>query len=134
METPLEKLFAIEGLRRFARAKADPRPDCQACAWFSLCQQGCPRFVGVGGQRGHYLCRAYQRFFAHSQEGFMALRDRVLAERGALTPSPSPMRWRGEKECVAPKAPAQPVGRNDQCPCGSGRKYKHCCGRKGAGA
>ncbi len=22
------------------------------------------------------------------------------------------------------------VGRNDPCPCGSGRKYKHCCGRK----
>jgi hypothetical protein len=21
------------------------------------------------------------------------------------------------------------VGRNDPCPCGSGRKYKHCCGR-----
>jgi hypothetical protein len=23
------------------------------------------------------------------------------------------------------------VGRNDPCPCGSGKKYKHCCGRKG---
>ncbi|MBR4125932.1 MAG: SEC-C domain-containing protein [Victivallales bacterium] len=21
------------------------------------------------------------------------------------------------------------VGRNDPCPCGSGKKYKHCCGR-----
>jgi SEC-C motif-containing protein len=23
------------------------------------------------------------------------------------------------------------VGRNDPCPCGSGKKYKHCCGRTG---
>ncbi|MFP6983812.1 UPF0149 family protein, partial [Xanthomonas hortorum pv. gardneri] len=23
------------------------------------------------------------------------------------------------------------VGRNDQCPCGSGRKYKHCCATGG---
>ena len=23
----------------------------------------------------------------------------------------------------------QKVGRNDPCPCGSGKKYKHCCGR-----
>ena len=23
------------------------------------------------------------------------------------------------------------VGRNDLCPCGSGKKYKHCCGQKG---
>lgn len=23
------------------------------------------------------------------------------------------------------------IGRNDPCPCGSGRKYKKCCGAKG---
>ena len=23
------------------------------------------------------------------------------------------------------------VGRNDPCPCGSGKKYKQCCGKKG---
>ncbi|MDD4985294.1 MAG: SEC-C metal-binding domain-containing protein [Dehalococcoidales bacterium] len=21
------------------------------------------------------------------------------------------------------------VGRNEPCPCGSGKKYKHCCGK-----
>lgn len=26
------------------------------------------------------------------------------------------------------------VGRNEPCPCGSGKKYKHCCGRKPRGA
>ncbi|MBN1429935.1 MAG: DUF1186 domain-containing protein [Anaerolineae bacterium] len=25
-------------------------------------------------------------------------------------------------------APAQKIGRNDPCPCGSGKKYKYCCG------
>ncbi len=34
----------------------------------------------------------------------------------------------------SPAKPASPpagkVGRNDPCPCGSGKKYKHCCGRK----
>jgi len=29
-------------------------------------------------------------------------------------------------------AAAGPVGRNDPCPCGSGRKYKRCCGAKQA--
>lgn len=24
------------------------------------------------------------------------------------------------------------VGRNDRCPCGSGKKYKHCCAEKQA--
>jgi len=25
------------------------------------------------------------------------------------------------------RAPAAPIGRNDPCPCGSGKKYKKCC-------
>ena len=29
---------------------------------------------------------------------------------------------------------AKRVGRNDPCPCGSGKKFKSCCMRKGAGA
>ena len=29
------------------------------------------------------------------------------------------------RQAVAKKTP----GRNDPCPCGSGKKYKHCCGR-----
>ena len=24
---------------------------------------------------------------------------------------------------------SNPIGRNDKCPCNSGRKYKHCCGK-----
>jgi uncharacterized protein len=31
---------------------------------------------------------------------------------------------RGPYRRIAPK-----VGRNDPCPCGSGRKFKHCCGK-----
>ena len=27
-------------------------------------------------------------------------------------------------------AAAEKVGRNDPCPCGSGKKYKNCCGRR----
>ena len=27
------------------------------------------------------------------------------------------------------KREGKKVGRNDPCPCGSGKKYKHCCGR-----
>ena len=36
---------------------------------------------------------------------------------------PEPIRNRGEK-----------VGRNDPCPCGSGKKYKQCCLRAGGNA
>jgi preprotein translocase subunit SecA len=33
----------------------------------------------------------------------------------------------GGRSPVKRKAPK--IGRNDPCPCGSGKKYKHCCGR-----
>jgi len=40
---------------------------------------------------------------------------------------------RGEEESERPKPvrrKGKKVGRNDPCPCGSGKKYKHCCGRR----
>ena len=33
--------------------------------------------------------------------------------------------WRQEQQAVS----ATTVGRNDPCPCGSGKKYKKCCGK-----
>ncbi len=33
------------------------------------------------------------------------------------------------KPTRVPKSAASSVGRNDPCPCGSGKKYKKCCGR-----
>ena len=36
-------------------------------------------------------------------------------------------RGRRRRSC----APAQKVGRNDPCPCGSGKKYKQCHGKLG---
>lgn len=28
---------------------------------------------------------------------------------------------------IEPVKPSDPIGRNDQCPCKSGKKYKNCC-------
>jgi uncharacterized protein len=36
--------------------------------------------------------------------------------------------WRDESHGLAQPIRAQKVGRNDPCPCGSGKKYKKCCG------
>ncbi len=37
----------------------------------------------------------------------------------------------GNAEKVEPLKGASPIGRNDPCSCGSGKKYKKCCGRAG---
>ena len=38
-----------------------------------------------------------------------------------------------EAQPKQPKKAVAKVGRNDPCPCGSGKKYKNCCGAGGAG-
>jgi uncharacterized protein len=52
-----------------------------------------------------------------TQETFRALRKSLLERSGAI-----------------PRSSGPKVGRNDPCPCGSGKKYKRCCGAPGARA
>ena len=57
-------------------------------------------------------------------------RQAMLRELGiediAGAPMPKAQPRRAESDPVAPRTK---VGRNDPCPCGSGKKYKKCCGR-----
>lgn len=47
----------------------------------------------------------------------------------SLWPQAEDMARRGEELPFMSLADGQKVGRNDPCPCGSGKKYKHCCGK-----
>ena len=51
---------------------------------------------------------------------------RVEEKRDKVEQFDSKKETEGEKNIVAKK---QKVGRNDPCPCGSGKKYKKCCGK-----
>jgi uncharacterized protein len=122
-ETPLVELLESPALRAFGRAKADTLPrQCRTCEVRALCQGGCPKdriLRTPDGEEGlNYLCAGYMRFFTHCRP--------FLAELSAV--------WRrqtaAEPLAIPPAGALQPgprPGRNDPCPCGSGRKYKHCC-------
>ncbi|HYJ79615.1 MAG TPA: preprotein translocase subunit SecA, partial [Longimicrobiaceae bacterium] len=45
--------------------------------------------------------------------------------------APARPQLRTNRDPEAPRPPAPPVGRNDPCPCGSGKKYKNCHGKAG---
>jgi preprotein translocase subunit SecA len=49
----------------------------------------------------------------------------VKREAPQKPPTPAQAGTGGKKQKVGGKK----IGRNDPCPCGSGKKYKHCCGR-----
>jgi SEC-C motif domain protein len=55
-------------------------------------------------------------------------RDRSLRERSRFERENGFWRYVGREKGVPVAREAAKVGRNDPCPCGSGRKYKKCCG------
>ena len=112
--------------RKFGTDKRDTLPRyCRECEVRFMCNGGCPkdRFITTpDGEPGlNFLCAGYKMFFEH-----VNLPMRRMA--GLLEARQAPAgimqwyaleddRWRTE---------AAKAGRNDPCPCGSGRKAKHC--------
>jgi preprotein translocase subunit SecA len=56
-----------------------------------------------------------------------------IEKKEAPRPAPSPMAQLasgGDTKFKTPmRVKGKKIGRNEPCPCGSGKKYKHCCGR-----
>ncbi len=66
----------------------------------------------------HFLWAAFQR--RHLVAVRLGNRNRRIQQIGATLPGP---------HLPEPAAATLRVGRNDPCPCGSGKKFKRCCGR-----
>lgn len=56
-------------------------------------------------------------------------KERVLNARHAQAQSQTAVSSRSESENQQIRRTSPKIGRNDPCPCGSGKKYKNCCGR-----
>jgi uncharacterized protein len=125
VHTPLAGLLEQRAQQAFGAAKRDALPRiCRECEVLDLCNGGCPkdRVPVTEGEGGlNYLCAGWKRFFTHARPHL----DRFAALWRAGQPLD-----RIAKELPPPVAPAASAGRNDRCPCGSGRKYKRCCGAR----
>jgi preprotein translocase subunit SecA len=54
----------------------------------------------------------------------------VRAERAAASDEPPPVENAKDHQIKTIVNEGPKVGRNDPCPCGSGKKYKQCCGKE----
>jgi len=118
----LLEMVASPQQRRFGANKRDLLPRyCRECDVRFACHGGCPknRFVNTpDGEPGlNYLCAGYQDFFHHIAYA-MRIMVHLLRSGQDVTEIKQIMRRTFAN-----------VGRNDSCPCGSGKKYKHCHGR-----
>jgi uncharacterized protein len=133
-DAPIGELANSLRQERFGGDKHDALPDCcRRCRYLFACHGACPkdRFArGPDGQPGvSYLCAGYRAFFAHVDPTMQAMAAELQAGRPAAEVM---YRLRAGQQRVREEAGASslPVGRNDLCPCGSGRKFKRCCGRR----
>lgn len=121
-------------LTAFSVRKQGNLPEkCQTCDYRPFCHGGCPEHRPHGGDRieASVLCEGYIHFYSQCLERLEWLAgylrrgqqpppvDRNVAA-GAATDSQIGKR--------TPVPAGAKVGRNDPCPCGSGLKYKQCCG------
>ena len=103
---------------KFGKLKSDLPEDCLTCAWLQTCRGGCTkdRFHNPSNTRLNYYCPSYKMFFQHADKKFKELAKEWKRRQA---PPQSNRQTKGTPR----------VGRNDPCPCGSGLKYKKCCGR-----
>jgi uncharacterized protein len=123
-DAPLAELLESPAQVAFGEAKRDALPRfCLDCEVRPLCNGGCPkdRFIHTpDGEPGlNYLCAGLKRFFVHALPYVV----QVASERAA-GPSVKPLLAHAPGD--GPEA-FPGAGRNDPCPCGSGKKYKKCC-------
>jgi uncharacterized protein len=118
-----DALAASAVFREFGARKRRWNAECDACPFLRLCAGDCLKHRlrgGVDPTRASLLCEGWKQFYGRTLPAFEALASGIRRERSAS---------RDLARRVAAPVAAGPVGRNDPCPCGSGRKYKHCCGR-----
>jgi uncharacterized protein len=126
MDSPLETLVNSDQQQNFGEAKETTLPKyCRECDVRFACNGECPkhRFLTTpDGESGlNYLCAGYKTFFRHI-DPYMRF---MAAELAAQRPPANVMQWIAKRET---QAAFQKAGRNDLCPCGSGKKFKRCCG------
>jgi uncharacterized protein len=131
MEAPLVSLVASAQQQEFGEAKESTLPRyCRECDVRFACNGECPkhRFLTTpDGEPGlNYLCAGYKMFFHHIDPYMRFMAAELAAQRAPA----NVMRWVAEEDARARqgKTGRVKIGRNGPCPCGSGRKFKQCCG------
>jgi uncharacterized protein len=94
---------------------------CRTCDVLAMCYGECPknRFTRTPDHEEglNYLCAGYKRFFTHIRP-FTDQLAALYRQQASGEDQPLP----------GTRTPPNPgIGRNDPCPCGSGKKYKKCC-------
>ncbi len=118
MQDNLDELLNSSLQTEFGLVKKKMPAECYQCPWLKHCYGGCPkdRQSDPGDKGSNHFCQSFKMFFEHADARLQELAKKWMIENGFLPP---------EQE---EKPDFTNVGRNDPCPCGSGKKFKNCHG------
>ena len=130
-DTHMVELVASERQRKFGQDKRDTLPGyCLQCEVRFACHGGCPRNRFLKTPQGepglNYLCAGYKLFYHHVDEPM-----RIMANLLRQNRAPSEiMGWYAMEDAKRAQA-FSAASPNDPCPCGSGKRFRLCHGRRG---
>lgn len=125
MDNTWEELLASPIYHEFGARKSQCNEKCTDCAYFRFCAGDCQKHrysAAPNPTELSHLCAGWEIFYPHALPYFEELAAGIRKERAAAE-----AQVRAERMRALP--PQGKPGRNDPCPCGSGRKFKKCCGR-----
>ena len=128
LEKPLTEMVNSNQQQKFGQDKKDQLPQyCRQCDFYFACKGECPknRFLKTeDNEYGlNYLCEGYKLFFDHIDPYMKFMANELKHHR----PPANVKQWARQLDDVISE---HRVGRNDPCPCGSGKKFKKCCAEK----
>ncbi len=125
MDAALSALVDSPQQKKFGADKNDTLPEyCRQCDVRFACNGECPKHrfaVTPEGEAGlNYLCAGYKMFFQHVDPHMRYMAEELRQQRAPANIM---------QALSARQQALEKPSRNQPCPCGSGRKYKQCCGR-----
>ncbi len=153
LEKNMLHMIQSEEQMAFGEAKQKSLPkQCMDCDYRFACNGGCPKnriLKTPAGEPGlNYFCEGYYNFFKHIHPYMQFMADELEKKRAPA----NVMDWvrkmdfrnsikssgkvtnqqtsATHQKNTATATVKTKIGRNDPCPCGSGKKYKNCCMKK----
>ena len=117
METSWKEMINSPAYQKFGAKKNLWNEKCTTCGHLELCAGDCLKnrmYIGNPAQNISWLCPGLKYFFKHTQSKFDRLSEKIKKKR---------------KIAQKKVDKRTKYGRNDPCHCGSGIKFKKCCGR-----
>ncbi len=137
-ETNWDEFRESKIYKDFGKMKTEWNKKCGECEYIAYCAGDCLKsrfYFKRDPEQISWLCKGWEIFYEHALPGLRELAREIHNERTQsenMRPQaamPAPLNEHTPQKEFIPQIDVRQkkIGRNDPCPCNSGKKYKNCC-------